>query len=158
MPQSLSTWPSNDGLRIGHLNINSALHKMTDISSILDNNGKPFHVFAFTESRLSSAIPDSDVNIPGFQTIRKDYTVPNTTGLLVYVHDTLTYERLAHLENFSVESIWLEIKLKRNNPIIMSFLYRNPLEKFRMDGKVFIYDGCSVTGCTRNHSLEWFQY
>ena len=71
MPQSLSTWPSNDGLCIGHLNINSALHKMTDISSILSNNGKPFHVFAFTESRLSSAIPDSDVNIPGFQTIRK---------------------------------------------------------------------------------------
>ena len=52
MPQSLSTWPSNDGLRIGHLNINSALHKMTDISSMLDNNGKPFHVFAFTESSL----------------------------------------------------------------------------------------------------------
>ena len=129
MPQSLSTWPSTDGLRIGHLNINSALNKMTDISSILDNNGKPFHVFAFTESRLSSAIPDSDVNIPGFQTIRKDSTVPNTTGLLVYVHDTLTYKRLAHLENFSVESIWLEIKLKRSNPIRMSFLYRNPLEK-----------------------------
>ena len=129
MSQSLSTWPSNYGLRIGHLNINSALHKMTDISSILDNNGKPFHVFAFTESRLSSAIPDSDVNIPGFQTIRKDSTVPNTTGLLLYVHDTLTYKRLAHLENFSVETIWLEIKLKRNNSIRMSFLYRNPLEK-----------------------------
>ena len=138
MPQSLSTWPSNDGLRIGHININSALHKMTDISSILHNNGKPFHVFAFTESGLSSAIPNSDVNIPGFQTIRKDSTVANTTGLLVYVHDTLTYRRLEHLDNFSVESIWLEIKLKRNNPIIMSFLYRNPLEKSRMDGKVLM--------------------
>ena len=47
----------------------------------------------------------------------------------MYVHDTLTYKRLEHLENFSVESVWLEIKLKRNTPIIMSFLYRNPLEK-----------------------------
>ena len=33
-----------------------------------------------------------------FQTIRKDSTVANATGLHVYVHDTLSYKRLVHLE------------------------------------------------------------
>ena len=45
------------------------------------------------------------------------------------IHDTVSYNRLAHLEIVSVESVWLEIKLERNNPIRASFLYRNPLEK-----------------------------
>ena len=129
MPQSSPNWPSNDGLRIGHLNINRALNKITDISSILENNGKPFHVFGFTESRLSSIIPDNDVDIPGYQTIRIDPTVPNATGLLVYVLKTVSFKRLSHLEQFLVECVWLEIKLKRNNPLRVSFVYRNPAEK-----------------------------
>ena len=113
MPQTKPQWPSKDGLRVGHLNINSALSKISDIHSILDNSGTPFHVFGFTESRLSSVTPDNDVAIPGYVTIRKDSTSLNATGLLIYIHESVNYKRLAHLEDTSVEIIWLEIKLKK---------------------------------------------
>ena len=53
-------WPIRNKLRVGHLNINSALSKMSDIYSILDNSGTPIHTFRFTESGLSSVIPDCD--------------------------------------------------------------------------------------------------
>ena len=65
MPITINTWPSKDGLRIGYLNINHAINKLTDIPSILFNSGRNFHVFCFAESRLSNHVSDSDVSMPG---------------------------------------------------------------------------------------------
>ena len=102
---------------------------MTDVTSILHNSEKPFHVFGFTESRLSSTVADSDINVPGFKTIRKDPTCKNSTGILIYINETLTFKRLDHLEHKLVEAVWIEIKLKHYKPIKIGILYRNPIEK-----------------------------
>ena len=59
-------WPQKDGLRIGHLNINSILNKISDVHTLLNNSDKPFHIFGFTESRLSNVIPDNDIHVYGF--------------------------------------------------------------------------------------------
>ena len=86
-------------------------------------------MFGFTESRLPSVIPEYDATVSGFGTSRKDPVRPSTTGLFISVHETVTDRRLTHLEDDSVEAVWVEIKLERNRPIRVAFLSRNPAEK-----------------------------
>ena len=129
MTKVISNWPKKNGLRIGHININSVINKLTDISSILSNSGNPFHIFGVTESRLSNSVADCDVSIPGFNIIRKDPSSSKATGLLIYINESVNFKRLTHLENNEIEAVWLEIKLKRQKPIAVGFLYRNPAEK-----------------------------
>ena len=51
------------------------------------------------------------------------------TGLVVYIHDSLTFKRLHHLEQHAVESVWIELNLKRASPLLLGFVYRNPAER-----------------------------
>jgi hypothetical protein len=135
MFSSSTNWPQQDGLRIGHLNINSAQNKLCDISTILCNSNNPFHVFGFTESRLSTVVSDNDVNLPGFKIIRKDPTSPKSTGIIIYVSELLHVKRLYDLERYEIEAVWLEIKLKRCKPIKVGFVYRNPAERVDWNDK-----------------------
>lgn len=128
MPLTLDTWPSEQGLHIGYLNINNARNKKEEIATILDNNGTNFHVFCFAESRLSPCISDVDMNMLGYQIIRLDPSQPKSTGLLLYVASSLKCKRLTTLECYDVESLWLEISLKNSKPLIVGFVYRNPAE------------------------------
>ena len=123
------SWPSKDGLRISHLNINHAVNKITDISSLLNNNGKPFHILGLSESRLSNHINDTDMYIPGYKIIRKDAKKAKETGLLVYASESINFKRLYHLENQGIESLWIEIRLKNTPSILLGFCYRNPTER-----------------------------
>ena len=82
MPLNVESWPQQDGLKIGHLNINSAPNKLGDISTILYNSNKPFHIFGFTESRLTDIIHDDDISIPGFSSFRRDTAGFGTTGII----------------------------------------------------------------------------
>ena len=123
------TWLLKEGIRIGHLNINHAVNKLADISSILSNNGKNFHLFGFSESRLSEHITDSDISIPGYTIVRKDPKLQKETGLLVYISQCITFKRISYLENLSVESVWIEISFKRSKPVLVGFIYRNPTER-----------------------------
>ena len=107
---TLNTWPSKEGLRIGYLNINHALNKLNDIFSILENSGKYFHVFCLSESRLSDRILDSDIAIPGYSILRLDPKASLDTGLLVYYDQSIIMKRKSNLEQFGVESVWIEIK------------------------------------------------
>ena len=128
MHPAKTNWPQQEGLRIGHLNINSARNKLDDISTILCNSNKHFHIFGFTESRLTDNIHDDDIAIPGFKSIRRDPIGLNSTGILIYINDSLTVKRLDHLEKFGTEAVWLEIKFKKGKPIKVGFVYRNPRE------------------------------
>lgn len=102
---------------------------MTDISSILSNSDNNFHVFGFSESRLGEHVTNTDIAIPGYLTIRNDPQKSGETGLLVYVSESVTFKRLTHLETHSVESLWIEIKLKKSSPLLIGFCYRNPAER-----------------------------
>ena len=124
-------WPLKDGLRIGHLNINHLINKMSDASHIVHNSkpyGRGFHIFCFSESRLNNHMDDKDIAIEGFHVIRKDPQIQRETGLVVYVHETMSVTRLTEFERYGVECIWLEVKLQKTSPFLVGFLYRNPSE------------------------------
>ena len=110
-------WPLKDGLRIGHLNINHLINEMSDASHIVHNSkpyGRGFHIFCFSESRLNNHMDDKDIAIEGFHVIRKDPQIQRETGLVVYVHETMSVTRLTEFEKYGVECIWLEVKLQKN--------------------------------------------
>ena len=128
MHQNSNSWLLKEGLRMGHLNINHAVNKLADIQSILCNSGKNFHIFGFSESRLTEHISDSDMFVPGYNILRNDPKIQKETGLLVYVNKCVNIKRIAYLENFSIECIWLEISIKKTKPVLVGFIYRNPSE------------------------------
>ena len=66
--------------------------------------------------------------IEGFHVIRKDPQIQRETGLVVYVHETMSVTRLTEFEKYGVECIWLEVKLQKTSPFLVGFLYRNPSE------------------------------
>lgn len=91
---TIKTWPSKDGFRVGFLNINRVISKLDELSSILFNSGRQFHVFCCAESRLTKNISDTDVAIPGYNIIRLDPVLPKQTGLILYISHTVTYKRI----------------------------------------------------------------
>ena len=104
------------------------LTKSTDIASVLLNSDKNLHILGLSESKLSSHISDSDISMPGYKIVRMDPKQHKETGLVVYIHDSLTFKRLHHSEQHAVESVWIELKLKRVSPLLLGFVYRNPEE------------------------------
>ena len=43
------SWPTRDGLRMAHLNINHAVNKLTVIASVLFISGKNLHILGLSE-------------------------------------------------------------------------------------------------------------
>ena len=119
-------WLSRDALRIGHLNINDVFDKITDVTTIISNSGKQFHLVGFSESRLTDKIPSSDLLIPDYTIVRKDAINNNETGLLIYISDTIPYKQLSHFDQSGVEAVWVKISIAKSCPILVGFCYRNP--------------------------------
>ena len=122
-------WPSRDGLRLGHLNINHVYNKISDVTTTLSNSGRPFHVFGLSESRLTINMPSCDLAIPGYTILRRDPKTSNETGLIIYISNSLSYKHLSHLDHPGVESIWLEICIAKSSPILVGYCYRNPASR-----------------------------
>ena len=125
---TVNSWPTKDGLRIGFLNICSIRNKLDELSSILDNNGKQFHVFCCGESRLTDKISDEQISITGYNHVRIDPTFKLQTGLILYITQSVRYKRVLLLESYDVEAIWIEVIIKKSRPILIGFIYRNPDE------------------------------
>ena len=99
MPITINTWPAKDGLRIGYVNLNHAINKLTDISAILLYSGEHFHVFSFPESRLSNQVSDSDVSVPGYSVMCLDPKTHKDTGLLLHFSHSVNLNPLLNWAN-----------------------------------------------------------
>ena len=60
--------------------------------------------------------------------MRLDAKMHKDTGLLLYSRHSINLKRVSRLEQHHVESIWIEVSIKRSKPILMGFIYRNPSE------------------------------
>ena len=129
MAANQNCWPSRDGLRIGHLNINHVYSKITDVITTLSNSGRPFHIFGFSESRLTTNMPSCDLSIPGYTILRRDAKAANETGLIIYISNVLSYKHMSHLDQPGTEATWLEISTSKSTPTLVGYCYRNPASR-----------------------------
>ncbi|MEW8546519.1 MAG: reverse transcriptase family protein, partial [Candidatus Thiodiazotropha sp.] len=112
----------SDNLSILHLNIRSIRNKLEFVKDSLSD----FDILCFSETHLTDNISNNDIHIEGFQPIsfRKDVSA-HSSGLLIYVTESLLAVRLSDLEANLEESLWIEIKHKGESYILCN-IYRPP--------------------------------
>ena len=124
-----SNWPTDEGLRVGYLNICHLINKIADASKIIDNHNKPFHIFCFSESWLNKRIKNTSLTIPGYFIVRRDPKIVHETGLIVYVQKTVSFKIRLDLCHPGVEVLWIEIKSGHTNKspdsLLICFLYKH---------------------------------
>lgn len=116
--------PEN-GLKIGHLNIQGLVSKLDELTLLLWSN--KIDIFGITESKLNEKHPTSSFAIKGFhEPFRKDRTLNKGGGILIYVKENVNCKRRSDLESDDLEHIWLEINQTNSKPFLLSILYRPP--------------------------------
>ena len=80
-------------------------------------------LFAYSETKLSNKILDSELSFPNYTMIREDH--PPHHGLCLYLHSSLSAQRCLQYENSLYQYICLRLILHSNSKIIF-FIYRSP--------------------------------
>ena len=88
-------------------------------------------VLGTCETFLDITVSDDILSMPGYSFERKDRNECNTSttkggGILVYLRCHVDYVRRHDLESTSIESIWIEIKIKNSKPFLLCSVYRPP--------------------------------
>ena len=140
---------SSDCLRVGHLNVYHIQNFFPDLNVFFESH-QLFHLFGLSETRLKNYIPSEGLFLPHYSLIRKDATRSQHTGLVVYIHSSISkiVRRRPDLESEAVESVWLEIQTRKSS-ILVGYIYRNPASTFDWyDQFVTMMD--KVQGCNLN--------
>ncbi len=118
-------------LIFAHININSLKkEKNAPLDYFKDILQRGYiDVLCVSETKLNSSIVDKDLDCnPKFKTYRKDRS-STSGGLCMWIRSDIPQQRLHHLEfdteNYHIESIILELKIKKETWFII-LAYKNP--------------------------------
>ena len=75
-----------------------------------------------TESKLDESIPDSQINIENFHTIRRDRN-RHGGGCLIYLSEKLVFKQMHHFQSDKYEHIWVDVKVN-DKTYSINALYR----------------------------------
>ena len=138
----------SNGLSLGHQNIYHLKNKVPDVNVLINNQPEQIHLFGISESRikLKDNVPDSSIKINKYRCLRRDRPIikrDGHDGLVLYYHDDLHpyIKRREDLESESVESLWVEIRHKNSQPVLVCLVYRYPAAKTAWYTDFFRYDG-----------------
>ena len=87
---------SSDCLRVGYLNVLHIQNKIYDLNVFFESR-QSFHLFGPSETRLKSYITSEDLSLPHYSLIRKDAARSQHTGLVVYIHSSVSKLSLIHI-------------------------------------------------------------
>ena len=112
------------GLPIAHLNIRGLCNKVDEIRlHIAKHNLKILHL---SETFLTSNLDSQMLFIPDFSIVRRDRDGRHGGGVLTYIHSTVNYSVLSHLEDTLSESLSILVTHPSSKPFITSVIYRPP--------------------------------
>ena len=107
-------YPKLKGSAIGHLNIASNKH-IEELKIFVKNQN--FDLLTINETRLDYTIDNNEVDISGYNLIRKDRN-RNGGGVAIYVRDTIPYTDCNFLLPDNVEAICIEIHKPKSKPLV----------------------------------------
>ena len=110
-------------MKFASLNVNSLLKHIDEIRLMLSNH--VFDILAINESKIDPSIPDSEINIPSYKSIRKDRN-RNGGGVVIYVREQISFRDRNDLVSDSLEMICIEIERPHSKPFLLSAWYRPP--------------------------------
>ena len=111
------------GFKISHLNIRS-LVKNVDQFRIYSHNCK-FDIICLSETMLDGTIQDYEVNVNGYEVIRKDRN-RNGGGVAIYIRNCISYKLRPDLDHANLESITIEIFKPKAKSFLINTWYRPP--------------------------------
>jgi hypothetical protein len=89
-----------------------------------------FQFISFVGTWLQSHIPDSVVDIQGYNLIRRDRNNGQHGGVCIYLKDVINYERINDLNNDQFEVLWINLRLSRLprgfNNLVIGIVYHPP--------------------------------
>ena len=85
----------------------------------------PFNTICLNETFCDGSITDNEITLPNYSIARKDR---NRQGgwVAMYIRNSLTFIRREDLETDNVECIWVKVKCKRRQPLLISSISRPP--------------------------------
>ena len=117
------------GLNFAHININSLLPKIDEVRNILNSN--KISVLGITESKLDDTINDSEVQVSGYDIIRKDRNRKGG-GVALFIKQGIVANKVSILNN-SLEYISVRIYEKNKHNINLCIVYRPPNQNSFID-------------------------
>ena len=118
-------------INISMLNARSLYNKLPEVSHFLQTNH--IHIMAITETWLNKSIPDSVVNLPGYQPVfRRDrHTEQEGGGVCMFIANQLPAKYRTDLEHPNLELMWTEIypnplSQQKHRSLLIGCCYRPP--------------------------------
>lgn len=101
--------------------------KLDQLRLLLREPDRECHILGITESWLNNSYDNKDLMIQGFYPPERfDRSDRSGGGVAVYILSRYNFIRRSDIETQDVESVWVEIKLKNQKPIIICTVYRPP--------------------------------
>ena len=115
------------GLKVLHQNNRGLVCHKAGLEELLCRSDlKQAHVIGISDTHINRNIRDSEIDIAGFDLLRKDRAEGAGGGVAVYVVESLPSHRRLDLEEDGIECIWIEVWVKNSKPILVENLYRPP--------------------------------
>ena len=118
--------PKCRGFKMGSLNITSLLKHIDELRIIL--NDQSIDVLAINETRLDKNISDQEVNVQGYDIIRRDRPINGRFGggVCFYIRSNINYSIRKDLDNEFLEILSIEFRKPNSKPFVVTSWYRPP--------------------------------
>lgn len=111
------------GLHIAHVNVNSLANKVDEVLNVVQRNN--LHVLAITETHLDQTITNGQIELRGYNIIRKDRN-RRGGGVAIYIQEHLLFKVRDDLCVNGLEILWIQIHLPFQQPTLIGCIYRPP--------------------------------
>ena len=76
---------------------------------------QPLVIFSINETRLDKSIPDCQINLSGYNLVRRDRNRKGG-GVCIYIRSSIDFKRRLDVENENLEMVALSIKSQNPGP------------------------------------------
>ena len=111
-------------LNFMHLNIHHLFRKFDEIKHYLDNHNT-IDILGLGETFLNEKFADNEFKLHDYQFFRRDRS-SNGGGIVLFVKNNCPCIVRDDLQTENTEGIWIEVKLLKQKPFIVGYLYRPP--------------------------------
>ena len=111
-----------DGFKIMSLNVFSLLGRLDQLNILIEEE-KP-HVIGINETKIDSDISDTDIQIEGYEVVRRDRNKWGG-GVALYIHKSISANYAVRLDlmHYRLESLSIQIKLGNFRPFLITAIY-----------------------------------
>ena len=140
------------GLSFLHLNVQSLLPKLDEIRLLLSKSKAA--VLVVTETWLDKSVSDGEVNVDGYNFVRKDRN-RHGGGVRIYIRKGINFD-VRDINDANLETLFIDVILNKTKPFVVGVCYRPPndnkfVENFKNVLESFVPD-------TEIHILGDFNY